>query len=441
MITEEKSVDVKDKKMRKKRKFWCFPGKKSDILSDPLQDSTEDEDKVKLLELVPEPEPNDTELTSNAREDSDYYSTDTSTDLSFSYQHEKTKYENTLQTTQPFKDIEKQHIPDYVSMDSYREDDDQKQDKGTSISRTDLSKPEKHVDFIGVVKSADKQLPFRRKKKKKNRDKIKMLRESSDTDQEEIREVITTKDQVTNVHIPDVETEDDLEETTPLFIEQMKQKESKTTQIHDYKDYEKKSKLPYATPEICVCSNSEEELFNFPLHLVDSSLITLPKESTSDSDSQNKDRKPLELRDIPTLSSVCTCKKTSKRFSQIQYDEINESPRSNTSSINLTSSSLISILPDCYSEKYIDRYEKLKRLNRKNPKQKSKFIYVDEIGASGRREIAIKQRNKIRQYYTAVKNIPEKVKIKSISAPNKIRWFFDKLKVCLYMRYIVCRKL
>lgn len=181
------------KKPKQGMKFWWSKKKKEDKSTDPKEPETSlliCDDKEQT-EKVSEAEVTDEELNKPPI-DSDYYSTDTSTDYSYSYQDEKNKYDAVPQAPIPFKDVEKQDIPDYASMDSYRQGSDDevtKKTKGTSISRTvlDKSRPERHVDFIGVPPASGKKpkTKVKTKKKTKKKDDIKKVAGDTDTESEQ----------------------------------------------------------------------------------------------------------------------------------------------------------------------------------------------------------------------------------------------------------------
>lgn len=94
--------------------------------------------------------------TEKRKADSDYYSSDT--DYSYSYQYDKDQAAVLPKEEQApyFKDVEKQEVPDYASMDSFREDHTEVKEGAeeaetrpaeTQISGTtfDQTRPERYV--------------------------------------------------------------------------------------------------------------------------------------------------------------------------------------------------------------------------------------------------------------------------------------------------------
>lgn len=501
--TEKDKKEIADKSkvkdIKQPRRWWCFKRKTDEKIIDTLlPDNVDEKESLKLSD-----EESDTDYIHGKptrAEDSDYYSSDASTDYSYSYQHEKTKYDNVPQTPRPFKDIEKQEIPDYASMESFREEfeDAQKKSKGTSISKTKLDTSElgKRVDFKEIPTTDSKEVRQKVTSKKKTRSKrglakpVDHIDETDIESEEELKEetplIETRLKQKKSKHVDFMgilrgtkektklkskgkgkkkkgkyaEVSDT--ESEPEFIEaRLKEKEPKPKPLLKFEEtkstvedvdnvYKKDSmietkekqkepseklKLTPIDPAICLCSESDEEIQNLTPALSES-LFSLPEknltEANIDKNDQNKvskhDEIPsnLQIQDIPTLSEICTCKKSSDRFSHVRYDEINESPRLSN---QLTSSSYISSISDCNSEQYM--------IQQKNPKPKASKRKGPVVGCADydtfptRRERELKQRNKIRQYYKAVKDIPMK-KIRDISKPSRIRAVVEKiiLKVC-----------
>lgn len=471
LLLQKPPKDGKDKLETKKakptKKFWWSKKKKEDRSTDPKQPETSVQicDDRESTEKVSDAEVSDEEIKKPAI-DSDYYSTDTSTDYSYSYQDDKNKYDSVPQTPMPFKDVEKQEIPDYASMESYRggsEDEATKKSKGTSISKTVLgkSKPERHVDFIGVpTPSEEKPKPkLKTKNKVKKKDEIKKVADDTDTDSEpEVKEEtpligiglrdkkvvkkkpdllqLATEDTGTRKHESlemitddtDKERETELDEGSSSIEARLKEK-----------DQPQRTKLAFVKPAICVSSESDGDIPDVNPIPVDSSLVTLPPQITTGVNTTNTDEfekklnemRTVQLRDIPTLSEICTCEKIPQRFSHVQYEEINESPRTTFSSNNLTSSSLISSLSDYNSEQFLICSKK-KNANR--PGQSVNYVEMVYDTFPGRREMELRQRNKIRQYYKAVKDIPAK-RVTSFSTPSKIRAMVEKVlqKVCCFL--------
>lgn len=413
--SEEKKVKKDVKTTKKPKKCWWRKDKLYDLKeSQDLLEEDSDIDipelfissKIKQTEHDKKETPSDVsdiELTDeeSKKPDSDYYSTDTSTDYSYSYQDDKTKY-STEQPQVPvqFRDVEKQDIPDYASMESYRDEQEYEGEmmtKGTSISALDQSKPERHVDFIGVPSSSEEETKVRPKLLKKKKSVCKKI-----------------------THDTDVESDEDIKEESPLIGVL-----SSIEAVLAEKEQAQRTKLPFMDPAFCFCSESEEELKVIKPPTDDSSLFSLRPQSTTGVNTLNtcEEMQKLHLQDVPTLSQLCVSKKSSDRFSHVRYEEIDESPRSNSSSNNLTSSSLISILSDYNSEECLIR-PGLRRTIRKQPRVDCAEMQYDTFPA--RREIELKQRNKIREYYKAVKSIPTR-KIRSFSSPSKIRAMVEKV--------------
>lgn len=445
-VTTKKLKDPKSKISKPARKWFWSKQKKAEKSTDLL------------LPKITEESPKDIELTAEESDialsdeepkisapDSDYYSSDSSTDYSYSYQDDKTKYDSTPPTQIPFRDVEKQEIRDYASMDSYRDEPDDKplkKAKGTSISGTVLekSKPEKHVDFIGVPSSSEEKVKSKPISKKKQRKKVEETGKSP--------------------YDSDIETEEEFKEDTPFISEISGEKAPKTkptglnisidaadltkerkgsTEVESVEAVLKKmnlsqrSKLPFMDPALCLCSESDDDMQDFGSKLVESSLLSVPIQSTTginttdainDGNFQNGiERLKEELADVPTIPSICVCEKSSQRFSNVHYEEITESPRSSSSSYNLSSSSFISSLSDYNSEKHLIRPKK-KNMNKTRPILN--YVQMDYNTFPARREMELRQRSKIRQYYKAVKNIPVK-KIRNLSTPNKIRTMVERI--------------
>ncbi|KAJ8924160.1 hypothetical protein NQ315_006944 [Exocentrus adspersus] len=114
--------------------------------------------------------------------DSDYYSSsDNSTDYSYSYQYDKNYESQALPLVTSFKDVEKQEVPDYASMSSFREEPEEKLDKATSTvakrsvgtvvsgaTFEDLRKGRK-VEFTGVQDKSKTTIRKKKATKKKKR--------------------------------------------------------------------------------------------------------------------------------------------------------------------------------------------------------------------------------------------------------------------------------
>lgn len=103
------------KKKKRQKCKWCkkICGKYED-------DSDEDDQDVKE-ELGDEE--SDTSLLTEKDKDSDYYSTDIDSG-SFDYQYEKDVTQKAVEPPKrKFADLEKQRVPDYASMESFRKDD------------------------------------------------------------------------------------------------------------------------------------------------------------------------------------------------------------------------------------------------------------------------------------------------------------------------------
>lgn len=478
LLEEDSDIDITDELLRKSRKdiddklkikpailtnkFWWSKKKKEDKFTEPKQPVQLYDDK-EATEKVSDAHITDEEFKKTII-DSDYYSTDTSTDYSYSYQDDKTKYDAIPQAPIPFKDVEKQEIPDYASMESYREGseevEDMKKTKGTYISKTvlDKSKPERHVDFIGVPTTSKEKPKPKSKKKKKIKKKGDIIKVADDTDtgsetefQDETplmsthlkeAKIVKKESELSKLVTDDAPTKK-LEpfgfsrDETDMEAEKELIKESGSIEARlKKKDQPQRTKLPYVQPAICICSETDEEIQD--LNPVDSSLVSLPPQSTTGVNTTNINEyefekkldeiRNLQLKDVPTLSEICTCKKYSQRFSHVQYEEISESPRSTFSSNNLTSSSLISLLSDYNSEQFMLRPKK-KNVHRKGPSVNYVEMVYDTFPS--RREIEVGQRNRIRQYYKAVKDIPAK-RVTSFSTPSKIRAMVEKIlqKVC-----------
>lgn len=116
---DEREHPKKKKKKRKCRISKCCKNK------DDSDDETDSDDGKKLLpsKSLKEGEEDDNKQRNKIMQtDSDYYSSGNETDYSYSYQNEK---DITTPSSQPsqrsFVDIEKQHYPDYASMESFRE--------------------------------------------------------------------------------------------------------------------------------------------------------------------------------------------------------------------------------------------------------------------------------------------------------------------------------
>lgn len=114
-------VEIKKKKKKKKCRLSKCCKKKKDKDSDPSD--TDDE----TTGLIKKPKKEAT--------DSDYYSSGNSTEYSYSYQHKKDITAASPKNSPSFIDVEKQHLPDQATMDSFR--------KGSSEDeKSELSSPE-----------------------------------------------------------------------------------------------------------------------------------------------------------------------------------------------------------------------------------------------------------------------------------------------------------
>lgn len=123
---EEAVVEKKKKKKRGCRISKCCK-KKKDKHSDTSD--TEDDERTGL---IPKPKKPAT--------DSDYYSSGNSTEYSYTYQNQKDITAPSPRHPPSFRDVEKQHLPDHASMDSFR--------KGTTDDEgSELSSPEEHAYF------------------------------------------------------------------------------------------------------------------------------------------------------------------------------------------------------------------------------------------------------------------------------------------------------
>ncbi|KAJ8955684.1 hypothetical protein NQ318_008555 [Aromia moschata] len=200
----------KDEKKKKRRRWWCFKGREEDTLEGDLKTDEKDM-RTSLLgdassdEQQEEYEVDETkEQPTEKPRDSDYYSSDESTDYSYSYQYDKSPQET--QTEPPprsFKDVEKQEMPDYASMESFREDfaerlsgecvcvDDEepetfyrasilpaKKSVGTILSGTtfDESRKQRHIDFIGVSSSSSSDARRKPLKRIRREEEIPLIR-------------------------------------------------------------------------------------------------------------------------------------------------------------------------------------------------------------------------------------------------------------------------
>lgn len=479
-IRKVKDKTEKQIAVKKHKKWWCFKRKKTDISTDPLDKTTYDDE----LQLLKEDSDIDLMKVGNTVQDSDYYSSDSSTNYSYSYQNDKSKYENVFQTPKPFRDLEKQEIPDYASMESYRtepDDDNAARNKtiGTSISNSylDKSKTNKHVDFKGVptIQKEKSKLKTKRKKIPK-KTKYKTVPYDTDIDsEEEFKEDTPLIERHLQDWQPEKNKENKLKEkvfkpeqkelaeeradkkTKPDTFSTPESVESDSTDQKNKKDLieepslvearlkdkepTQKVKLPWMDPALCLCSDSDEELQYLKPPVIDSSLITVPQNSTTGVNSEDQNelnfqseskrlRKKLKLQDIPTVSEVCTCRKSSEKFPQVQYAEINESPRSSLSSNTLTSSSYLSSLSDYRTEQIIKRPKKKNTSMRRNPIVN--YVRMDYEEFPTIQEIELKHKNKIRQYYKAMKDVPAK-KIISFSTPSRIRAMIEKIITKVYI--------
>lgn len=104
-------------------------------------------------------------------------------------------------------------------------------------------------------------------------------------------------------------------------------------------------------PALIIYSESEDEIPDFRTHTVESSFLTLPRQSSNTIKADTNETRKQNLLEIPTLSDVCSCRKSSERLFDVEYKEMNESPRTKICLYNLITP--LSDTPSGYNnEKY-----------------------------------------------------------------------------------------
>ncbi|XP_018570719.1 DC-STAMP domain-containing protein 2-like [Anoplophora glabripennis] len=377
----------------------------------------------------------------NKMKDSDYYSSDSSTDYSYSYQYDKTNDSRPVSIVTPFKDVEKQEVPDYASMSSFREEADEteqpkttldkataalsKQSAGTVISGTTFeeNRKDRKVEFVGVP---DRSKVTVRKKKKKRRPRTGEERPllsrdscpctSSDTDDSDLLQHLQSPVLTLLKSSSTLITQNTGSPYTLSSEDKVKPSLASTVGA------EIKSDVRYVEALIPQLDLSQVQC----IHIPGCDTIT-----SSSLDSEIKCNHEYVKMMVPELdlSSLTSTPHSSKNyvnniFGNVKYDEVSESPKSTSSSSRHHNSS-----PDVSSEnKYLNTRHSTTKVDKDI--QTSTKAKVD-IGVSAKPldkyKFEEKQRKKVKQYYRAVKDIPSDRKAEDKRKSGKFMKFVQKI--------------
>ncbi|KAJ8970328.1 hypothetical protein NQ317_019608 [Molorchus minor] len=370
-------------------------GDMSDISEE--RDSSDEEPKYPTLGEESPEEQDETGSKKDSKDkpkDSDYYSTDDS-DYSFSYQYDEPHHETQpAPSTTTFKDVEKQPISDYARMESFQDYPEEEAAKaeqvssgridkgtatqakvsvGTRISGTTFeeNKKQRHINFIGIPSGS--LVTFRRRSFRKERNICK-------------REEVPLLGPA--ICLCDSDDSDLSQEETRILIP--------------------KSTTSTATDNLRT-SASDEDWDQVPLSELDS-------ETKDDIQYVNMLIPELDLSELtdPEPKNV-----NNDMFSYVTYEEISESTRSTPCSGKLTSSTVISSL-DILSGPNRTLRENIKKIT-----PSKNICYQISSSSIDSYNMANSQKERVKEYYKAVKDIPSKQQEENQS-PNKLVKFFQK---------------
>lgn len=436
---EPKALTPKEIKKSKWRKWFlcskcckiCCPEgeeEKDTIESKPWKGKKDAEDKYssdeddRLLKEEPyQMDQKDDEI--NKTKDSDYYSSDNSTDYSYSYQYDKGHESQPVPIVTPFKDVEKQEVPDYASMSSFGEGESEfdrdhsklmldkatatvlKRSTGTVISGTKFEEIRRgrKVEFIDVPEKT-KETVRRKKRKKKPRtgEERPLLGHescsctSSDTDD---------SGRLHHLQSPVLT----MLKSSSSFISP--NKESPSTLSSE--DKGESSSISAVGTETKSDIRHAKDLIP---HLDLSHVQRIPIDNTSSSlDSEIKfNHQYIKMTvpelDLSTLSS--TPRYVSDIFGNVKYDEVSESPKSTSSSSrqHTTSSDISSTNRTPKDNSFKPRPTPAKvTMDRGVPDvSKTKIDVGITAKPLDRYRLEEKQKKRVKQYYKAVKDMPYK---------------------------------
>lgn len=326
-------------------------------------------------------------LVTEETKDSDY-----STDYSYSYQYDKSQDSQPIPQTTSFKDLEKQDVPDYASMSSFREDEmldkstltPAKHSIGTVISGTtfDELKKLRKVEFTDVpCKPATCGRRLRRKRKRRRKGEERPLLDGSSCSC-----TCSSDDSGPIKHLQ-----------SPVLT-YLKSSSSSAKCVPCNTPSEDTSEPSTVT---IICKDPCQSVPRLNLSSVQRSM----PDSSSSIDSEINCNCSYVKMMVPELdlSSSSSTPKSCKSyvgniFGNVRYDEVSESPRSTTSSSR------------CSSSKRPLTKSMGNKATMIKPKLEASVRQKVDVGVCAKPEDRYKfeenQRRKVKQYYKAVKDIP-----------------------------------
>lgn len=437
---EPNTITPKEVKKNKWRKWFicskccekCFPddeeqedtsqrSKKSWLGKKGTGGKDSSDEERRLLKEKPDQMVTDEKDEINKTKDSDYYSSDSSTDYSYSYQYDKTYDSQPVPIVTPFKDVEKQEVPDYASMSSFQEEADEtklqpktmidkattavaKKSAGTVVSGTTFAENRKgrKVEFVHAPEKS--KVTVRKKKKKKNRrseeerpllDRNSCSCTSSDTDDSDRLRHLQTPVLTLPKTLSSSITQD---KNSPYTSHSEDKEESSSASAVATETKRDIRHVKAALPQL----NNLSHVQHIPVPRYD---IT-----SSSLDSEIKCNHQYVKMMVPELdlSSSTSTPRSSRNyvndiFGNVTYDEISESPKSTSSS-----SRQHILSPEITSEnKCIGTKHSTSKVDKEvTTVAKAKVDAGVSAQPLDRYRFEEMQREKVKQYYKAVKGIP-----------------------------------